>query len=552
MMDFNLPNPEDNIQLNPKLLEKHLDETSGKIITRFPPEPNGYLHMGHAKAMFINFTFAKSKNGICYMRFDDTNPTKEKQEYIDSILEDVKWLGHSPYKITYTSDYFDQLYEFAVVMIKKDKAYICELDEITMRKDRYDCIDSPYRNRPIEESLKLFDEMKLGKHKEGSMVLRMKCNMQSTNPNMRDLVAYRIIFREHPRTGNKYTIYPTYDFSHPIVDSLENITHSLCSMEFQTRNELYRWVPETLDIYAPPQIEYSRLNITHTVLSKRKLIELVNDEIVSDWDDPRMPTIKGLRRRGYTPEAINDFCKRIGMSLSTSSGMVNYNLLEECLRQDLDTKAPRVMAIMNPLKVTITNISENENIKAFALDFPNQGNDSTKHEINVGNVVWIDKDDFRMVDSPKYFRLAPNKIVRLKYLGLIKCCNVKMNQNNEVDELYCELLPVDFKPEKRVQGTINWISDIDHCNVEIRRYDHIFPRTQNENGNETKDWKTQLNFNSKTILNIMTDTSIKNTNNIDKFQFERIGYFSIDPDTTNDKMVMNMITALKEDKNKFI
>ena len=548
IMDFNLPRPEENIQPNPKLLKKHLEETGGKIVTRMPPEPNGYLHLGHAKAMYINFTFAKSKNGWCYMRFDDTNPTKEKQEYIDSILEDVEWLNHKPHKITYTSDYFGQLYNFAVEMIKKDKAYVCELDYETVKRQRYESIDSVYRNRPVDESLRLFDEMKSGKHKEGSMALRMKCNMQSTNPNMRDLTAYRILFREHPRTGNEWCIFPTYDFSHPIVDSLENITHSLCSMEFQTRNELYRWIPETLGIYAPPQIEYSRLNMTHTVLSKRKLIELVNDGIVSDWDDPRMPTIRGLRRKGYTPEAINDFCKRMGMSIGSTSGVVHYNLLEECLRQDLDTKAPRVMAIMNPLKVNIINIPENETVKTFALDFPNLKDNSTKHEINVGNVVWIDKEDFRMADSPKYFRLAPNKIVRLKYFGLIKCCDVKdikMDQNNEVSELYCELLPNDFKPAKRVQGTINWVSDIDHCNVEIRKYDHLFPSALDK----SKDWKSQLNLNSKTTLNIMTDNSIK-CNNINKFQFERIGYFSIDPDTTIDNMVMNMVTALKENKDK--
>lgn len=545
-MNFNFSNPENNHQLDPKLLEKHLSETEGKIVTRFPPEPNGYLHLGHAKAMFINFTFAESTGGKCYMRFDDTNPYKEKQEYINSILEDLNWLGHKPYKITHTSDYFDELYLFAIDMIKKDKAYVCELDDITIKKNRYDCIDSPYRNRPINESLKLFDEMKNGKHKEGSIVLRMKGDMKSTNPNMRDLVAYRIIFREHPRTHTKWVIFPTYDFSHPIVDSLENITHSLCSMEFQTRNDLYRWIPETLGIYRPPQIEYARLNVTHTILSKRKLIELVDNKSVDDWDDPRMPTIKGLRRKGYTPESINDFCKRIGISLATSSGMIKYNLLEECLRQDLDCKAPRVMAIVNPLKVNIINIVNN--IEAFALDFPNLGDKSPKHIINVGNVVYIDKEDFRMVDSPKYFRLAPNKIVRLKYLGLIKCCDFKIDSTGDVEEVNCEMLPLDFKPEKRVQGTINWVSEIDHCNIEVRKYDHLFPEIMNGDN----EWKNQLNLNSKTILNVMTDSSIKNNENIKfgKFQFERIGYFSIDPDTTNDKIIMNMITALKEDKNK--
>lgn len=545
-MEFNLPEPTENIQPNPNLLVKHLQETGGKIVTRFPPEPNGYLHIGHAKAMFINFTFAKSKDGMCYMRFDDTNPYKEKQEYIDSILEDVKWMGHVPYRVTYTSDYFDQLYDYAVRMITIDKAYVCELDDETMRKNRYDCIDSPYRNRPTEESLRLFSEMREGKHKEGSMTLRMKGDMQSNNPNMRDLVAYRILFKEHPRTGNKWKVYATYDYSHPIVDSLENITHSLCSIEFQTRNELYRWIPETLNIYRPPQIEYSRLNITHTVLSKRKLIELVNDKIVDGWDDPRLPTIKGLRRKGYTPEAINDFCKRIGVSLGVSAGTVNYKLLEECLRQDLDTKAPRVMAIMNPLKITIMNIKDNEIITVHALDFPNSDTNKNNHEIKVGRVVYIDREDFRMEDSPKYFRLAPNKIVRLKYLGLVNCFGVHTNGENEPVNIYVELLPTDYKPAKRVQGTINWVSEIDHLNVEVRKYDHLFPEELDGN----KEWKDQLNKNSKSVMNIMTDTSIRNAKPFDKFQFERIGYFCVDPDTTNNKIVMNATVSLKENKDK--
>lgn len=543
-MEFNLPDPKENLQLKSELLEEHLNKTGGKIVTRFPPEPNGYLHIGHAKAMYINFTFAKSKDGMCYMRFDDTNPHKEKQEYINSILEDVTWLGHCPYKVTFTSDYFNQLYNYAIDLIKKDKAYVCELDDETMRKQRYDSIDSPYRNRPIDESLRLFNEMKERKHKEGSMTLRMKGNMQSNNPNMRDLVAYRILFKDHPRTGNKWILYPTYDFSHPIVDSLENITHSLCSMEFQTRNELYRWIPETLEIYRPPQIEYSRLNMTQTILSKRKLIELVNDNVVKGWDDPRMPTLQGLRRRGYTPEAINDFCSRIGVSIGTSAGTINYNLLEECLRQDLDIKAPRVMAIMNPLKVIIINIKENMTVSA--LDFPNLGDNSSKHPITVNNIVYIDKEDFRMEDSPNYYRLAPNKIVRLKYLGLVQCIGYSNHNGNDVNSVIVHLMPKDYKPEKRVQGTINWVSDIDHVNVIVRKYDHLFPKQLDEN----KEWKSQLEKNSMKEFKIMTDKSVLNGRAYDKFQFERIGYFCVDPDTSNNRIVMNMTVSLKADKDK--
>lgn len=525
-----------------------------QIITRFPPEPSGYLHLGHAKAMFVSFNFAKKNSGLCYMRFDDTNPIKEKQEYIDSILEDLKWLCHEPYKITYTSDYFDQLYECAINMIKNDKAYVCELNSEDMQKQRYDSVESPYRNRPINDSLKLFNEMKEGKHAEGSITLRLKGDMKSNNTNMRDMVAYRILFREHPKTGNKYNIYPTYDFSHPIVDYLEKISHSFCSSEFQSRNELYNWIisslyikdlPNTKD-HIPIQIEYCKLNVTHTVLSKRKLIQLVNNNIVSGWDDPRMSTIRGLRRRGYTANAINDFCQRIGTSIGTSCASVNYNLLEACLRYDLEDKAPRIMAVMNPLKVNIINV---KNItEVFVLDFPTLGELSSKHKINVGNTVYIDKDDFRLVDSKDYFRLAPNKIVRLKYFGLIKCVNYKLDINNCVHELDVELLDKNYKPEKRVKGTINWVSDINKYDIEVRKYDHLFPQELDPN----KDFIEQINTNSLTILNVMVDSSIKDAKINDKFQFERIGYINIDQDSTCDKIIANLSVFLKEDKNKNI
>jgi len=562
-MEYNLPNPEDNIQITKELLDNHLKITNGKVVTRFPPEPNGYLHLGHAKAMYINFNYAKSKSGICYMRFDDTNPEKESQEYIDSILSDVSWLGHKPYKITHTSDYLDQLYNFGIQLIKNDKAYICELDSTTMREQRHNCIDSPYRNRPIEESLKLFDEMKNGKYGENVMTLRLKCNMKSPNPNMRDMVACRVISNENSKLSSN--IFFTYDFSHPIVDSLENITHSLCSMEFQTRNELYKWVCDSLKIYKAPQIEYSRLHITHTILSKRKLIELVNNKIVTGWDDPRMPTLQGLRRRGYTAEALNDFCKRIGLSIATTAKVINYELLEECLRQDLDVKAPRAMAIFNPLKVILINVPTDTIQTISALNFPNLGEKSATHKINVGNVIYIDRDDFRVQDSPKYFRLAPNKIVRLKYFGLIKCVDldqlISSNKNKSIeydeslgnmnfDEIYCELLPNDYvlpSNQKRVRGTINWVSDIDHYKIEVMKYDHLFPKVLNK----SVEWKSQLNMNSKTVINAMVDKSVIDKENT-KFQFERVGYFSIDPATTNEKIVMNMITSLKENKDKHL
>lgn len=352
------------------------------------------------------------------------------------------------------------MYEKAEELILQDKAYVCELSETVIKEQRHDGIESIYRNRPVEESLKLFREMKDGKHLEGSMVLRMKCDMNSDNCNMRDLVAYRIIFKEHPRTGNKWVIYPTYDFSHSIADSIENITHSLCSTEFQTRNELYRWVPETLNMYAAPQIEYARLKITHTMLSKRKLIEIVNDKIVDGWDDPRMPTIQGLRRKGFTPNSINTFCSKIGC-LSTTEATVEYELLEECLRHDLDQISPRAMAVFDPLEVIISNLDVDK--KVLALDYPNLKERSPSHEIIISaecKTVYIERSDFKMKDEPKYFRLAPNKIVRLKYLGLVRCLKYDISEfdSSRVSKVYVELLPDDYKPEKRVQGTINWAS----------------------------------------------------------------------------------------------
>ncbi|ARF12130.1 glutaminyl-tRNA synthetase [Klosneuvirus KNV1] len=544
---FNLLESKVSPQDSPELLEKHLKETGGKIVTRMPPEPNFLMHLGHAKAAFVNFQFAKMNGGYCYMRFDDTNPTKEKQDYIDSMLEDIKWLGHEAYKVTYTSDYFEELYNYAIELIKMDKAYVCELDQDTMQKQRYDMIDSPYRNRPIEESLDLFRRMRAGEFENNKMTLRLKCDMQSPNPNMRDVVAYRILHAEHHRTGNKFCIYPGYDYSHPIVDSIENITHSLCSTEFQVRNELYRWVPTTLKIYRAPQIEYGKLSVTNTVLSKRKLVELINNKIITDLDDPRLPTLKGLKRRGYTPEAINDFCYRIGLSLgNTASVSVNYRLLEECIRQDLNTKAPRLMAVLYPITIHIINLPDSYKQTIQVKDFPDDDLNTNSHEITLSNKVYIERDDFRLEDSPQYFRLAPGKIVRLKYAGLIKCVNV-VERNGVIHRIEVELLPQDYKPEKRVKGTISWVDAKNGVPLEIRKYDHLFPEKLEKT---TGDWKDQLNKDSVKILSSVTSHTIISAKPYDRFQFERIGYFVVDPDTLDQKIVLNMITSLKEDKNK--
>lgn len=557
-MEFKLADPRDNTQIKPELLENHLLKTGGKVVTRFPPEPNGFLHLGHTKAMFINFMFAKNNNGICYLRFDDTNPLNEKKEYIESILEDVEWLGYTPHQITHTSDYFDELIKYAFILIEKDKAYVCELDDITMKKNRYMSIESPFRNRPNDESYKLFESMIRGEYKPGSICLRLKCDMKSPNPNMRDLVAYRIVFDSIDKCpefkqGKKYVVFPTYDYSHPIVDSLENITHSLCSMEFQTRNELYRWMTKTLEIYGCPQIEFSKLNVSNTILSKRKLNEIVEIKIVDGWSDPRMPTIRGLRNKGYTPDAIRNFCSKMGMSIGTSAGLVNYSVLEECLRQDLEDKAPRILAVIDPLKLTIVNFDEP--LVVTALDFPARGDASTKRHITVNNAVFIEKDDFMMNAPKKYHRLTPNQIVRLKYLGLVKYVDVKVDIDDNIIEVLVELLPKAYIPEKKVRGTINWVSEIDHMNVIVRKCDHLFPKIldvsipENEIKNN-KDWKEQLNLKSSEFLNVMTDSSLMNAKPFEKYQFERIGYFSVDPNMYDGKLMLNKTVALKEDKEK--
>jgi len=532
--EFNLPFQEMNMQLNNDILQKHLKETGGQIITRFPPEPNGYLHIGHAKAMYINFSFAKSQGGKCYLRFDDTNPSKEKDEYINSILEDVNWLGHECCKITYTSDYFEKLYDYAIELIKRDKAYVCEEDRETMNYNRYNKIESKHRNRPIEESLQLFDDMRSGKYSQNTLTLRMKGDMSSGNPNMRDHVAYRILNESHPRTKNNWKIYPTYDYSHCIVDSVENITHSLCSMEYKTRNESYKWLLNTLEIYRPPQIEYTRLNISHTILSKRKLIEIVKSEIVTGWDDPRMPTIKGLKRRGYTPEAINNFCEKIGINVGGDNSMVKYELLESCARDHLNLIAPRIMAVLNPLKVTIINL--NETINVTAKDFPNNKNTTTRI-IEFTNYIYIDKSDF-MINAPTdYKRLTnnPNIYTRLKYGFPVKYLTHSEDAYGNPIEIIVEYINDN---NLKVNGNINWVN-VYSIDIKVKIYDHLFPKEYNDN----IDMFSQLNLNSVTTLNSKIERF--NFKHHDKFQFERLGYFVVDHDSTNENYIFNKIVGLK-------
>lgn len=501
------------------------------MITRFPPEPNGYLHIGHAKAIYVNFELAKMTNGFCYLRFDDTNPKKEKIEYIDSIIDDVKWLGYNPDKITFTSNYFDQLIKYAYDLISKDLAYICELDSNTIKAQRNTKTDSPYRNRSIDESKKLFSQMIEGVIPENTMTLRLKADMQSNNPNMRDPVIYRVIISDpHPKTGTKYKVYPTYDYSHCIVDSIEGITHSLCSIEFQTKNEVYVWILDKLELRKPIQIEYSKLNITDTVLSKRKLIKLVEDKTVESWSSCELPTLKGLCNKGYTQNSIKSFISKLGVSVGRAS-MTNTNLdiLEECVRQDLNEKAPRVLAIVKPLLVNIINLKENKII--IVKDFPFQ-KDSCTHEITISPNIFIEQDDFREIDSSDYFRLAPpEKIVRLKYFGLVKYVSHTKDDNQNINFVNVILLPDDYKPKNRVKGTINWI-DCNNCvPIVINKYDKLVDKEGN------------INNNCKSVVNVLADTSLMNRKMGTSVQFEKLGYMHIN-DYSNNVMTVNMIASI--------
>jgi len=539
-----LHEPKDNPYCPPDLLKLHLERTGGKIYTRFPPEPNGYLHIGHAKSMNLNFGYAKKMGGECYMRFDDTNPVKEKTEYIDSILGSVAWLGHKPWKITYSSDYFDQLYDLAVELIKRDKAYVCHQTGPEMSEGRKNKIASPWRNRPIEESLRLFEQMKNGLFAEGSVTLRMKGDMNSDNPNMRDLVAYRIKFSAHPHVGDKWCIYPSYDFTHCIIDSLEDITHSLCTLEFEIRRESYIWLLRVLDLYVSPQIEFSRLNITGHVMSKRKLTELVERKIVNGWDDPRLPTIDGLRRRGYTPEAINNFCEKVG--ITRNSGFVGLDLLEGCVRDHLDATAPRLMVVLEPLRVVITNFDEV--IEVEAPNHPKNAEMGTR-KIPFSKVLYIEQSDFRLEDAKNYFRLAPGKEVGLKYFtrGNLKCTAVKTDASGKLVEIEAEIVE-----KKKVQAHIHWVAEpqpgVSPVSIEVRQYDHLF--TVDKPGEED-NYLDLINPDSLVFYrSALAEPSIASFKIEDKAQFERLGFFSMDLDASPAKQVWNLTVNLKESSNK--
>jgi len=532
----------------------------GRICTRFPPEPNGFLHIGHAKSICLNFGLAIEYGGTCNLRFDDTNPSKEEDIYVQSIIEDIKWLGFSwGDKIFYTSEYFDQLYDWAIYLIKKEVAYVDDLDADKIREYRGTPTqpgkNSPFRNRSVEENLDLFKRMKGGEFPDGAKVLRAKIDMASGNLNMRDPVLYRILRAHHHRTGDKWCIYPMYDFAHGQSDSIEKITHSICTLEFEDHRPLYDWIIEKLEIYHPQQIEFARLNLGHTLLSKRKLLQLVKEEHVSGWDDPRMPTISGMRRRGYTPESIRDFCERIGVAKANST--VEMALLEYCLREDLNKRATRVMVVLRPLKLTIINYPEGQIEELTAENNP-EDPDSGTRKILFCRELYIEQEDF-MEDPPKkFFRLAPGKEVRLKHAYIIKCEEVIKDSNENITELKCTYDP-DSKTGgstagRKIKGTLHWVSAQHAKKAEVRMYNHLFVNENPANDQGHPTLNSGLNTDSLEILrDCRVEPSLEEAKPGDRFQFLRMGYFCADSkEFTPDSPVFNRAVTLRDTWAKII
>jgi len=538
-----------------EIIEKDLrtNKYGGRVHTRFPPEPNGYLHIGHAKAICIDFGIADKYNGLCNLRFDDTNPIKEEQRYINAIKEDIHWLGLDwGDREYYASDYFEKLCEYAVQLIKKGKAYVDDLSADEIREYRGTLTEpgkeSPYRNRSIEENLDLFKRMRAGEFPDGSRVLRAKIDMASGNLNIRDPVMYRILHKSHHRQGDKWCIYPTYDFTHGQSDSIEGITHSLCSLEFEDHRPLYNWYLNELGIHHPQQIEFARLNLSYTVLSKRKLLKLVGEEYVNGWDDPRMPTISGLRRLGYTPEAIRNFCERIGVSKSNS--LVDIALLEHCLREDLNKRAPRVMGVLRPLRMVIDNYPENEVEELDAVNNPEDPSMGTR-KVPFSRVLYIEQEDFREEPPKKYFRLAPGREVRLRYAYFIKCVNVVKDEAGKVVELHCTYDPKtrggDSPDGRKVKSTLHWVSAAHLLKAEVRLYDRLFVKANPDDVEEGADFKSNLNPNSlETLTECRVEPNLKDAKPGSRYQFERQGYFCVDPDSSKGVLVFNRTVPLRD------
>jgi glutaminyl-tRNA synthetase len=523
----------------------------GRVHTRFPPEPNGYLHLGHAKSICLNFGLADEFGGKTNLRFDDTNPCKEETEYVDSIMENVRWLGFEWDGLYYASDYFGQLYEWALKMIREGKAFVCDLSAEEVRKTRGTLtepgIESPYRNRPVEENLDLFQRMKAGEFPDGSRTVRAKIDMASPNLNMRDPVMYRILHADHHRTGSEWCIYPMYDFAHGQSDSIENITHSICTLEFEDHRPLYDWYVEALGIYHPQQIEFDRLNVTYTLLSKRKLLQLVQEGQVRGWDDPRMPTLAGIRRRGYPPEALRSFCGAIGVS--KTNGTIELGLLEHHVRENLNRTAKRVMAVLRPLRVVIDNYPEGQVDQMEAVNNPEDASAGTR-TVPFSKVLYIEQDDFREVPPPKYFRLSPGKEVRLRYGYFITCTGFVKDDNGDVAEIHCTYDPAtrggNAPDGRKVKSTIHWVSAEHAIDAEVRMYDNLFIKENPGETEEGQDFTANLNPNSLEILHGKLEPSLAFPAVGDRFQFERMGYFCVDPDSTSGKPVFNRTVGLKD------
>jgi glutaminyl-tRNA synthetase len=526
----------------------------GRVHTRFPPEPNGFLHIGHAKAIWISFSIAEEFGGLYNLRFDDTDPTKEEQKYVDAIISDIHWLGWDwRDRLYFASDYFEQMYEYAVQLIKKGKAYVDELSPDKIREYRGTFTEpgkpSPYRERPIEESLDLFQRMRAGEFPDGSYVLRAKIDMASPNMNMRDPVMYRILHAIHPHTGDKWCIYPMYDWAHGLEDSIEGITYSLCSLEFEDHRPLYQWFLDELGTYHPQQIEFGRYGLTYTVMSKRVLRPLVEAGIVSGWDDPRMPTLVALRRRGYTPEAIKAYCEGSGVSKANTT--IDLNFLEHCVREDLNKHSPRVMGVLRPLRLVIDNYPENQVEEFDAVNNPEDPAAGTR-KVPFSKVLYIEQEDFREVPPPKYYRLAPGREVRLRYAYLVTCVGVKKDdRTGEIIEVHCTYDPAtrggDTPDGRKVQSTLHWVSAAHALGAEARLYDHLFTKENPMDVEEGADYKDYLNPNSLEILkSCRVEPSLANAPPGSHYQFERMGYFCVDPDTSPEKLVFNRTVSLRD------
>lgn len=551
---INTEEPKKSLSFIETIVENDLKEgkNDGRLQTRFPPEPNGYLHIGHAKAICMNFGIAKKYGGICNLRFDDTNPVKEDVEYVDSIMEDIQWLGYDWANMYYASDYFPQLWDFAVRLIKENKAYIDEqsAEEIAKQKGTptQPGTNSPYRDRPIEESLDLFNKMNEGLFEEGSMVLRAKIDMAASNMHFRDPIIYRIIKHPHHRTGTQWQAYPMYDFAHGECDYFEGVTHSICTLEFEVHRPLYDWFIDQLatSTYRPHQYEFNRLNLTYTVMSKRKLLQLVQEKLVRGWDDPRMPTICGYRRRGYTPEAIHNFIDRIGYT--KYDALNDIGLLEYAVREDLNKRATRVSAVLDPIKLILTNYPEGQTEQLEAQNNPEDEN-AGSHNVTFSRELYIERDDF-MEDAPKkYFRLTPGNEVRLKNAYIVKCTGCKYAEDGSVLEVYAEYDPLTKSgmpdSNRKVKGTIHWVSTEDCLDAEVRLYDRLF--TVEEPSADERDFRELMNPDSLRVLkNCKVESFLKDAEVLDKFQFQRVGYFCVDKDSATGALVFNRTAPLKD------